>query len=398
MWTRTLLVGSIIAVLKGFMAWMTVVPNPAGWAACKNGMNRDWMFGFFGATFNVLWLWITSILGGNRVSQNLVCSDAVVSSPTYFSALFALALYDAMRVQTRKMKPHFRFLYRLLGGFTLLILVIQAAHLDLMDRRQYGAAVVLALVLTMLLYSSIPVAICVDRWLTWGSGNIALLAANSGQVKDPHDEGDVVVPMCCFPFCCLHGRYYLYTASVEEVQAEVQGHREREQRLASTRRQQAAARAEEFRVAQEENARRLLELEALIQSERQRAEAREREETQEAQQKHEKALDEVRQTFKQRIAEGQAALEKKAEEADEKGAADDPKLKETELQHQKTLEALSADVERLNQAVAEKRLEITRLKEHAEQHKKSVEQDNKKKGELQASETQTKDEGSSTVK
>merc|ERR1719253_1845899 len=46
LWTRTLLAAAILAVLKGFFAWVTIVPDAAGWEACKERL-RPWVLGHY---------------------------------------------------------------------------------------------------------------------------------------------------------------------------------------------------------------------------------------------------------------------------------------------------------------------------------------------------------------
>jgi len=393
LWTRTLLVGTILASLKAFIAWMTVLPDPAGWGDCKakldegllqaarEGTSFLWMFKAF---FDVVWLWFTNLLFGNHSSPSFVCSDGVVSGSTYMNSLFALALYDAMRVATRKMKPHFRWIYRLLVAFALTVLVLQSAHVDLMSGRQYAADVTLGIVFTLLLYSNPTIAICVDRWLTSGSNDEGPQGDEGRlQLKDPYDEGDILVPLCCFPFCCMHGRYYLYTATAEEVEKQLQHQEMQEKRLAAEARQRVAARADEFRVTQEEGARRLLELETLMESEQQRSKAREREEQEQSQKKYEKALAEVKVASELRLTQILAELEEEVRAEQQEAATHTHEGNSVGEKHQtcqldadfdENLRSLTANLEGISSAAAEKQSELVRLQEQAVQEKTALEE------------------------
>merc|ERR1719272_2395251 len=177
LWTRTLLVGTILTLLHAVVAWTTVVPDPAGWVTCQARLDAGLLhqargqagfLEFVGAFFNLVWLWLASMLNGNHMSQSLVCSDAVMSGSTCFSSLFAFGLYDVARMTTRKMKPHFRRLYRMFFGAILTAVVVAASLAEVAHHRQYSSNVVLSFIFTLLLYGSPAVGICVDRWLTTG--------------------------------------------------------------------------------------------------------------------------------------------------------------------------------------------------------------------------------------
>jgi hypothetical protein len=187
-----------------------------------------------------------------------------------------------------------------------------------------------------------------------------------------------VVPLCCLPFCCVHGRYYLYTATVEEVQKQLEEQEVKEKRLAAETRQKASARAEEFRVTQEEGARRLLELETFMQSEQQRSEAREREEREQAQKQYEKALAELKVESERRLAECLAELEKElgCVEIPSDLISQDSSATTCELRAEfdDKLQVLTANVDSVSSAVAEKRLELVSLEQHAEKEKKALEE------------------------
>merc|ERR1712013_574025 len=96
--------------------------------------------------------------------------------------------------------------------------------------------------------------------------------------KDTYDQGDVIVPLCCLPFCCLHGRYFLYPASAQEAETELKDKERREKEEADEWRRQLASKSEQFRVSEEDVVRRLLEIEASMDYEKQRAQTRELEE------------------------------------------------------------------------------------------------------------------------
>jgi len=334
LWTRTLLVGSIIVALKGLLAWATTVPDSEGLRACQERLQgsplqfANPVLDFITVIWHILLLWVSSVFYGIVIPlrrfifhthpKDFVCADMFLSGPTSLCALFSLGLYDVARTTTRKQKPHFRFVYRSFAGLILTFIVVKDGLAQVTTGRQYTMDVVLALVLTMLLYSSPVIAICVDRWLLCGS-----LLSHS-DTKDPCDKGDVVIPPCCLPFCCVHGRYFLYSTSVREAEAAL--------------RNQAATLAEDIRLQQEEAAQRVLELEASIESEWQRAE----EDSTEAEKRLQEALAESAKAFEHRVSRGLRQL-------DEQVQAEKHAAKQMEKQAIQELENISQVEDRIKE-------------------------------------------------
>jgi len=105
------------------------------------------------------------------------------------------------------------------------------------------------------------------------------------------------------PFCFFHGRYFLYLESALEVQDALSAQRVAKQV------------GEDFRVEQEETARRLLELEAQLEAVKQRTQVRERQEAAEAQRWWNEQLQEMQKVHELRVEKGlaQAVARQKAE-------------------------------------------------------------------------------------
>jgi len=160
-------------------------------------------------------------------------------------------LYDAHRTATRRMKREFRLVHRVAFGAVLSTVVLVDAALDIVTRRQHSSYVMLGLLFPMLLYSSPAIALQVDAFLRWGSALPS--ATDTGD-----DMGDVMVPPCCFPLCFAHGRYFVFSSSSHQVEEDLRKQEESE-RLVQV-----------FLEKQEEAARQLLELEAQLESVRQR--------------------------------------------------------------------------------------------------------------------------------
>lgn len=281
LWTRTLLVGSILALLKGLIALSTVMPDAAGWSECRDRLEGSMLLDhfatsaseagvldWFGSALLVLRLWLVGLLSGMRGHAHLVCADELPSGSTCLLVLFSLGLYDVAREKgTRKMKPHFRLLGRAMVALLLVTLALSDALADLSARRQYTMSAVLGIILTLLLYSSPVAATCTHHWLTFGP-------TGTNEMRDPGDEGDVLVPLCCVPFCCVHGRYFLHGISAgqaeEELREREEAHSRQEERLCEALRSQA----EEAWAKEDDAVAQLLEFQALSESEPQRSRAR----------------------------------------------------------------------------------------------------------------------------
>jgi len=363
LWTRTLLAGSILALLKGTFAWVTLVPDSSGWEVCQerlhpvvSEMTSEGALANVASTFKtlslIIWLWIQDLLFGMRGQDGLVCPNSF-SGPSYVCALFSLGLYDATRASVRKVKPHFRTLFQLTTAGLLSTIVVADACLDLVSRRQYTMDVTLALVLSLLVYGSPVVAICTDYLMTRGSPLML-------ESKEGCDVGDVVVPPCCIPFCCVHGRYFLYTKSAASV--------EESQRAEA----EAMRAAEEFRVEQEEAARRLLQLEAQLEAVKQRVPVRERQGEADAERQFAERLAEARRSHEERLARGLAERRDKAAKAQ----AESPKsqrLVQLQARCQEERQRLESEAEAARVEAGNARLALRQCQERSERHARELE-------------------------
>lgn len=318
LWTRTLLAAAFLALLRGLLSSLTLLPDPLGWQGCEANLRPELMAHYQGqhgfadiakGTGLVLWLWLQDLVLGMRLQEHLVCAGgASLSGSAFFSALFALAIYDLSRMWTRKMKPHFRSLAHLASGGLLTVLVLVDASIDVALGRQYTAGVTMSLVLALLTYQSPALAVCADRLLVRGTPGLNTLAGQAPPKESHHTEdtsrdlGDIVVPPCCLPFCGFHGRYFLYSQPASE----------KEQELLAQR--QAQAELEQLQKEQESTTRRLLELEAQLESLHARQAERAAEEPKIFEEQLQSRLNQARLAFEQQTAKLQADSEKVQEE------------------------------------------------------------------------------------
>merc|ERR1719201_1820842 len=79
--------------------------------------------GFVESMLQIVMLWIQDIFLGMRYQHNLVCPKSV-SGPSCVSAVFALGLFEALRIWARKKKPDFRRLFHMLAAMILSLLIV----------------------------------------------------------------------------------------------------------------------------------------------------------------------------------------------------------------------------------------------------------------------------------
>jgi len=237
----------------------------------------------------VLLLWIHDMAMFMRGQQHLACAGGF-SGPCALTALVSLGLYDSMRSLLRSLGPRWRLLWQIITALLLTSLVLVDAWFQLTSRHQYTMDIVLALVLALLFYGSPDAALGTNTMLCW------LLGVDTGAARG-QDAGDILVPLCCVPFCCFHGRYFLYRQSASQVQETLRAEA------------QIRAAADEFRSRQEEAATYLMELEAKLEYSRQCAIVRDRQDAIEAEHRLQEQLGRTQKAHELRMAVALAKLE-----------------------------------------------------------------------------------------
>eukprot|EP00747_Dinoflagellata_sp_TGD_P207567 gnl/TRDRNA2_/TRDRNA2_81125_c0_seq1.p1 gnl/TRDRNA2_/TRDRNA2_81125_c0~~gnl/TRDRNA2_/TRDRNA2_81125_c0_seq1.p1 ORF type:complete len:653 (-),score=112.49 gnl/TRDRNA2_/TRDRNA2_81125_c0_seq1:111-2069(-) len=182
LWTHTLLTGTLLATLKGFLAWTTIVPDAEGWESCQDRLGPDGLIyfrekadRFFVALLDILMLQVRGIWSAGRAQRSRFCADTVFSSPTYFYVLFSASFFDAMRCVSERLEGRQRALLRgALGGVLLLVLIVDTA-LSIANRYHYTVDIFIAIILTLLVYGNPAVALATSSWLESAQGSAAEL-------------------------------------------------------------------------------------------------------------------------------------------------------------------------------------------------------------------------------
>jgi len=212
-WTKCCLCGAILAVCKGLLGCMTVVPDSTGWSHCKDRLGEEGVQYFQGAhtldtrhmhdfVWDVINLELDGLLQGRLRKPLRYCADMVYSGHTYFVTLFSLGLYDLTRKHTRVWGAKMGFATRLFVGTALSCIVAADVACILMNRFHYSMDVFLALLITLLLYTNVAVALSIEWWAEgWAPRSVACPHCNS--ISSPGQLHEVMIPPCCFPFCAV---------------------------------------------------------------------------------------------------------------------------------------------------------------------------------------------------
>lgn len=210
-WTKCMLCGSLLALGKGVLAWVTVVPDSIGWKGCqerlgKHGLDffrEEGKLNFEQRFLGTLRDIVANEMVGFEGRRFRFCADMVYSGHTYFVALFGLGTWDLVCHMTEALKREKRikcWAIRAAVGTVLSCTVALDVILILMNRFHYTMDVMLALFLVLLVHTNGVIAIFVRWWCDTGSP-LEL------------EEETMIIPPCCFPFCWLQGRYSVVVRS-----------------------------------------------------------------------------------------------------------------------------------------------------------------------------------------
>lgn len=184
MWTKTMLLTATLFLGKSFCSIATVMPDSAGWEACKerltaHGTNPDAV----GAIENMHINWwsngIKSFVStaGLELSGLRYCGDMVYSAQTFLLLLYAQGLYEQITRQNKS--PSVKI--RIVLAVTLVLYIGAVTMLALLARLHYTLDVFLAVLLTVLWYDSATVSrLCTS----WASLKAELKVKTASYVKE----------------------------------------------------------------------------------------------------------------------------------------------------------------------------------------------------------------------
>merc|ERR1712194_390592 len=217
-----------------------------------------------------------------RLERQRVCADTILSSSTCLCTLVAVSFYDAVRSHLESMEDTRRSTVRCLTGLALGLILITHLALALASPNHYTVDIVIAVPITMLVYSNAAVALVTDKWvvswatmvleqvpyspmarssatsrpnsadglldatLTSPKQQAPMGAAQVGTADSVVDFGQATLPPCCIPFCAFGGMYYLRSQALPRGMRSVNNMSERQQQQQSefSETRERAARAE----------------------------------------------------------------------------------------------------------------------------------------------------------
>eukprot|EP00441_Pelagodinium_beii_P020840 CAMPEP_0197660908 /NCGR_PEP_ID=MMETSP1338-20131121/51136_1 /TAXON_ID=43686 ORGANISM="Pelagodinium beii, Strain RCC1491" /NCGR_SAMPLE_ID=MMETSP1338 /ASSEMBLY_ACC=CAM_ASM_000754 /LENGTH=398 /DNA_ID=CAMNT_0043238361 /DNA_START=42 /DNA_END=1235 /DNA_ORIENTATION=- len=180
-WTRVMICFFWLAVGKGFLAWVTVEPASDGWQKCVDRLAANYDADWYAKSRSYCELFA-------MYPFSRLCADMMYSGHTYTVTIFAFGLFgvtrEALRTQTSR--------YRMAAEFVVSVLAVIQQSIEiyfvLKSRFHYTADVVMAIVLTYLLYTNGAIAILTKRWLKLTKDEITELAKGLTQQSEASDN------------------------------------------------------------------------------------------------------------------------------------------------------------------------------------------------------------------
>jgi len=207
LYTKIMFCNGLLALLKGTTDAMTIIPDSAGWEACQARLTPLGVSFFQGEhSFGELLYHEAVGVNGKHLRW---CSDMLISGHTYFTTIFALGVYELSRKVTRQLpKNHIAKIASI--SFIVLLGIgeqILEVYFVTVDRFHYTMDIYMALVLTLLIYTNVIPAMIAKWWFCLGNEAPKDMAYVADVLES---QADVVVPVCCFPFCCFSGRQHTF--------------------------------------------------------------------------------------------------------------------------------------------------------------------------------------------
>jgi hypothetical protein len=173
-YARALFSFAFMEVLKGFVDWITVVPDSNGWAVCKDRLQTST------AGYNVSWYAQKHDIKDIFVSElhaptGRFCSDMMLSGHTQAVIIFGLALFESVTITANRFKKetrdkHYWKFYVAMRVVAAVVILQQMAevYFVLKSRFHYSSDIFMALVVSYLVYTSSAMAWLGNKWIEQG--------------------------------------------------------------------------------------------------------------------------------------------------------------------------------------------------------------------------------------
>jgi len=247
-WSKLLLCNSLLAIGKGTFGSVTVVPDSIGWSQCKARLGPDALHFFRhevpSPAESGMFATVTSLLSAemfgphhNRIGAGMrFCGDMIYSGHTFFTCLYILGVLQIVREMVKD-HPELRPRTGTIIMWSMYAICIAEQCLEfalvIHNRFHYTLDVVMAIVMTLLVFTSSPVCIAAKWWASDKQHakpakeavkdfdrfeKLAKEAKEHGFILIPAEEmrseADIWLPVFCVPFCCLHGRHHLVSDAI----------------------------------------------------------------------------------------------------------------------------------------------------------------------------------------
>eukprot|EP00930_Biecheleria_cincta_P005967 TRINITY_DN106937_c0_g1_i1.p1 TRINITY_DN106937_c0_g1~~TRINITY_DN106937_c0_g1_i1.p1 ORF type:complete len:488 (-),score=86.01 TRINITY_DN106937_c0_g1_i1:64-1527(-) len=175
LWSQTLFATALLMTLKGFLAWVTVLPDEQGWEACQIRLGSDglkyyrreaWPGSFGTLLGDLLLLEVRSVWTG-ALERRRYCADAMFCSSSCLTVVFSTSIGEAAfsllqppLVQAVRWQAAARGAVRC----CLAVLVVGNLVIPVAEGYHRGEDVLVAIVLALLVYSNPAVAMAAHCW------------------------------------------------------------------------------------------------------------------------------------------------------------------------------------------------------------------------------------------
>lgn len=202
-WARIMICFSVLALTKGFFAWITIEPDSNGWKACKERLA--------GSMYNVDWYSqerslpeLLMMPPGSRL-----CADMMYSGHTYFVTIFALGLFESVRRATRSWGVW--SCRRITAEICIAVFAITQQSIEiyfvLKSHFHYTADVFMALLITYLVYTNTSIAVLATLWTKPHLQNVCLVGKSKFFLNGLTRSSMINLGCCCCPF----SQHYIYS-------------------------------------------------------------------------------------------------------------------------------------------------------------------------------------------
>jgi len=222
LWCKVFLCCGFLFFLKGLCDYLTDLPDSSGWDNCAARLGPssvEYFRGFGNVTGFAYWsrlceLEVYGVAGKWPVRY---CADMILSGHTFVMFLFLLGSADLLRKIRLVVRKSFRTTMQIVEAVVNVMIIVCAfsdLYLIIVNHFHYTVDVVLAIVVTLLLYTNAGVAVLTDWWVEW------METKKYGRMTP--DNGAVWIPPLLLPCCWFQGFYTVKRMKEKAVRERMQ--------------------------------------------------------------------------------------------------------------------------------------------------------------------------------